>query len=185
MRRGRLPVTDQPSVTPDCQVGLLDGIGRLKEKTCPSDCPCFSRRLSWVALRLWSMRLPRLPHRLDGLPAGSREAQPRVVLSHQTREIRVVPRLMRRFGEVSNHTGEDFTPSERDTQCLPQVGIIQVNYLASVEYSPIRLHLLDPQRRDPTDSLAKGFRRLAHDGFNVGTLADAQVRGAQPGVGRP
>ena len=35
------------------------------------------------------------------------------------------------------------------------------------------------------DALAKGFQRLVQDGFEVGTFADAQVRGAQPGDGRP
>ena len=34
-------------------------------------------------------------------------------------------------------------------------------------------------------ALAKGFQRLAQDGFEVGTVADAQVRAAQPGDGRP
>ena len=34
-------------------------------------------------------------------------------------------------------------------------------------------------------SLAKGFQPLAQGGFEVGTIADAQVRGAQPGDGRP
>ncbi len=33
-------------------------------------------------------------------------AQPRLALSHQTREIGVAPRLMRRFGKLSNHNGE-------------------------------------------------------------------------------
>ena len=37
---------------------------------------------------------------------GTREAQPRFALSQRTREIRVVPRLMRRFVKVSNHNGE-------------------------------------------------------------------------------
>ena len=40
---------------------------------------------------------------------GTHEAQPRFALSHQTREIRVVPRLMRRFGKASNHSGEETT----------------------------------------------------------------------------
>ena len=39
---------------------------------------------------------------------GTGEAQPRFALPHQTRDIRVVPRLMRRFGKVANHNGEDF-----------------------------------------------------------------------------
>jgi hypothetical protein len=38
----------------------------------------------------------------------TRDAQPRFALSHQTREIRVVPRLMRRFGKIPDHTGEGF-----------------------------------------------------------------------------
>ena len=37
---------------------------------------------------------------------GTREAQPRIAFSQRTREIRVVPRLMRRFVKVSNHNGE-------------------------------------------------------------------------------
>ena len=37
---------------------------------------------------------------------GTREAQPRIASSQRTREIRVVPRLMRRFVKVSNHNGE-------------------------------------------------------------------------------
>ena len=38
---------------------------------------------------------------------GKREAQPRYAFPQRMREIRVVPRLMRRFGEVLNHNGED------------------------------------------------------------------------------
>ncbi len=77
---------------------------------------------------------------------GTHEAQPRFALSHQTREIRVVPRLMRRFGKASNHSGEK-PPSEREALWLSKVCTIQVNNLVSVEYSPIQRHLLDPQRR--------------------------------------
>ncbi len=77
---------------------------------------------------------------------GTHEAQPRFALSHQTREIRVVPRLMRRFGKASNHSGEE-TPSERKALWLSKVCTIQVNNLVSVEYSPIQRHLLDPRRR--------------------------------------
>ncbi len=36
----------------------------------------------------------------------TRQAQPRFALSHQTREIHVVLRLMLRFGKISDHTGE-------------------------------------------------------------------------------
>ena len=43
---------------------------------------------------------------------GTREAQPRFTWSQPTREIRVVPPLMRRFGEVLDHNGEA-PPSER------------------------------------------------------------------------
>ena len=43
---------------------------------------------------------------------GTREAQPRFAFSQRTWEIRVVPRLMRRFGKVPHHNGEG-TPSER------------------------------------------------------------------------
>ena len=38
---------------------------------------------------------------------GTREAQPRFAVSHGTRKIRVVPCLMRRFGKVPHHNGED------------------------------------------------------------------------------
>ena len=44
---------------------------------------------------------------------GAREAQPRFALSHQTREIRVVPHLMRHFGKARNHNDEDSTLYER------------------------------------------------------------------------
>ena len=37
---------------------------------------------------------------------GTREAQTRFALSHQTREIHVFPRLMRRLVKVSTHSGE-------------------------------------------------------------------------------
>ena len=37
---------------------------------------------------------------------GTREAQPRSAFPHRKREIRVVPRLMRRFVEVLDHNGE-------------------------------------------------------------------------------
>ena len=37
---------------------------------------------------------------------GTREAQPRFALSHRGRGIRVVPRPVRRFGEIPNHAGE-------------------------------------------------------------------------------
>ena len=42
-----------------------------------------------------------------GLPAGTREAQPRFACTRSTREIRVVPRLMRRFVKDTHHNGED------------------------------------------------------------------------------
>jgi hypothetical protein len=38
---------------------------------------------------------------------GTGEAQPRIAVSQRTREIRVVPRLMRRFVKVSDHNGEN------------------------------------------------------------------------------
>ena len=38
---------------------------------------------------------------------GTRQAQPRFALSHQTREILVVPCLTRCFGKVLNHNGEN------------------------------------------------------------------------------
>ena len=41
------------------------------------------------------------------LPTGTREARPRFAFPQRTGEIRVVPRLMRRFGRVSNHNGEN------------------------------------------------------------------------------
>lgn len=41
---------------------------------------------------------------------GTRKAQPGYALPQQTREIRVVPCLMRRFGEVSDHNGEGLRP---------------------------------------------------------------------------
>ena len=47
---------------------------------------------------------PGLQH--FGLPAGTREVQPRFGFSHQTRKILVLPRLMRRFVKVCNHNGE-------------------------------------------------------------------------------
>ncbi len=37
---------------------------------------------------------------------GTREAPPRFAVSDGTREIRVIPRPMRRFGKVSNDNGE-------------------------------------------------------------------------------
>ncbi len=37
---------------------------------------------------------------------GTREAQPRFAFPQQTRAIRVVPRLLRRFGKVPHHTGD-------------------------------------------------------------------------------
>ena len=40
---------------------------------------------------------------------GTREAPPRFAFSHRTREIRVIPRPMRRFVKVSNHNGEGST----------------------------------------------------------------------------
>ena len=38
---------------------------------------------------------------------GTREVQPRFAFPQRTREIRVIPRLMGRSGEVLNHNGED------------------------------------------------------------------------------
>ena len=38
--------------------------------------------------------------------AGTRGAQPRFALSQRTRKMLVVPRLVRRFGEVPKHNGE-------------------------------------------------------------------------------
>ena len=37
---------------------------------------------------------------------GTREAQPRFAVSHWTRKMLVLPRLMRRFGKTLNHNGE-------------------------------------------------------------------------------
>ena len=37
---------------------------------------------------------------------GTREAKPRIAFSHGTREIRVIPRPMRRFGKDPNPNGE-------------------------------------------------------------------------------
>ena len=37
---------------------------------------------------------------------GTREAQPRFAFPQRTREIRVVPRLMQRFGGAFDHNGE-------------------------------------------------------------------------------
>ena len=39
---------------------------------------------------------------------GDSRGQPRFAFSQGTREIRVVPRSLRRFGKVSNHNGEGF-----------------------------------------------------------------------------
>ena len=94
---------------------------------------------------------------------GTHEAQPRFALSHQTREIRVVPLLMRRFGKVSNHNGEG-APSEREALWLSKVCTIQVNNLVSVEYSPIRRHLLDPQRRKSSTHPAPAEFAVAFNG---------------------
>ena len=48
------------------------------------------------------------PVRRAAAPAGrgTREAQPPFSFPWRTREIRVIPRLMQRFGEVLNHNGE-------------------------------------------------------------------------------
>ena len=40
---------------------------------------------------------------------GTREAQPRFAFSQRTRKMLVLPRLMRRFGKVSDHNGECFS----------------------------------------------------------------------------
>ncbi len=39
---------------------------------------------------------------------GTREAQPRFAYPQRMREIRVIPRPMRRFGKVPKHNGEGF-----------------------------------------------------------------------------
>ena len=44
---------------------------------------------------------------------------------------------------------------------------------------------LDPKRQKLKDAMEKEFLRLVQDAFEVGTFADAQVRGAQPGNGPP
>ena len=50
---------------------------------------------------------------------GTRGAQPRFALSHQTRQIRVVPCLMRRFGKIPDHNGEGFA------LCEGSVGVVE------------------------------------------------------------
>ena len=51
------------------------------------------------------------PVRRDAAAGGRRprDAQPRFTLPHRMREIRVIPRLMWRFGKSSNHNGEGST----------------------------------------------------------------------------
>ena len=44
---------------------------------------------------------------------------------------------------------------------------------------------LDSKRQKLKDAMEKEFLRLVQDAFEVGTFADAQVRGAQPGNGPP
>ena len=77
---------------------------------------------------------------------GTREAKPRFALSHGTREIRVIPRPMRRFGKVPNHNGEGRPLRER--RCGGQKHVTpQCHPPPSERVTPIRRHLLDPQRR--------------------------------------
>ena len=77
---------------------------------------------------------------------GRREAQPRISYSHQTREIPVVPRLMRRFGKVPNHNGEGSALREKSVVCVEIMKRLgEHRYVVAV--SPIGRHLLDPHRR--------------------------------------
>ena len=55
---------------------------------------------------------------LRPFPEGSREAQSRIAFPQRTREIPVVPRRMRSFGNVKNHNGEEEAPSERKALCV-------------------------------------------------------------------
>ena len=70
---------------------------------------------------------------------------------------------MRRFGKVSNHNGEG-APSEREALSLSKVCTIRVNNLVSVEYSPIRRHRLDPQRRKSSTHPAPAEFAVAFNG---------------------
>ena len=78
---------------------------------------------------------------------GTREAHPRFAFSQRTRKICVVPRLMRRFGKVSNHKGGVLCPL-RERRCGCQKHVTpRCHPPPSERVTPMRRHLLDPQTR--------------------------------------
>ena len=78
-------------------------------KGCPDPCPPLPSRGRTsgqdmgVAL---TTRTPPVRRAVAPGARGTREAQPLFALSHRTREIRVIPIMMRRFAKASNHNGE-------------------------------------------------------------------------------
>ena len=59
---------------------------------------------------------------------GTREAQPRFAYPQRMREIRVVPRPMRRFVKVSNHNGEG--------SALWEKGVVGVKSMSPLDVTP-------------------------------------------------
>ena len=63
-----------------------------------------------------------------GARGGTREAQPRFAYPQRMREIRVVPRPMRRFVKVSNHNGEG--------SALWEKGVVGVKSMSPLDVTP-------------------------------------------------
>jgi len=58
---------------------------------------------------------------------GTREAQPRFAFPQRMRKIRVVPRLMRRFGEAVDHNGEGSTLREKSAGIVETLSTLDVH----------------------------------------------------------
>ena len=92
---------------------------------------------------------------------GTPGAQPRFAFSQRTLEMLVVPRPMRRFGEVPNHNG-DGSPSEREALWWLKACATYVRHQVIFSGALILRHRRDPQRRKssirPTPAEATSWR---------------------------
>ena len=118
-------------------------------KGCPNPCHPLTSPVPHQRPKKGGRSLHHLPSRAARrwvARGGTRVAQPRFAYPQRMREIRVVPRPMRRFGKVPHHNGEG-APSERKALWVSKACTTWLSHPWSERGTPIRRHLLDPQRR--------------------------------------
>ena len=104
--------------------------------------------------------------------ARTRGAAPRFALSQRTRKMLVVPRLVRRFGEVPQTQRREFRPL-REKRCVAR----KVDHLGGptppfISGPPLGRHRRDPQRRESSIIPAPAEATVA---FNGGPIASASL----------